>query len=151
MLMGVQVPGKSVHAIYVTTAEVIHWSADRIKVQSYLAFLKEVGATEVQVIKRPADADSSERIVSSARSFVASSCDADMPCTFRDSKSFASHCFADGEDWQQYVKAAGTMGACVLVAAHVDEAAAAVALPVLGAGPAVAIGVIGAVVVSPLL
>lgn len=157
--MGVPVPGGSVHAIYVSTAEFIFWSPKLgVRKASYLTFIGEVGVSELQVMERPTDESAARSIVQKARSLLPDrdgegSSTASPDTEFSDSKSFAEFCFGTGSglDKKEVAKAAGVTGAAVLVAAHVDEAAALIALPFLGPVGAAAVGTVGALVVSPLL
>jgi hypothetical protein len=155
ILMGMPVPGKTVHAIYVSNTEVVSWSVEEgLRSMTYLSFLHENGTTEIQIQHRPPNVKTAQKIADYVRSLV----DVKMPCVngrgqpmFKDSKAFCTHCYgAAASSDCGTLKAAGTFGAAIAVAAHVDEAAAAVTLPVAGVSTAAAVGFIGATVVSPL-
>jgi len=153
VLMGMPMPGSSVHAVYVSSAEIVYWAAERGVVStSYAAFLREVGNAKVEVVQRPQSVSHAEEVARCARSFLRDG-SAEVSEKVESSEAFAAHCHGSqaGISALEAAKAASTMGMAVLVAAHVDEAAAAVALPLLGVAPAAAVGIIGAVVVSPLL
>jgi len=156
---GSPAPGSSLHAIFVSPAELILWFGGEKgpETLSYRDFLTKARGMELRVERRPNDVEAAEEIVRRARELLWMKPGPGAPEeAFRDSESFAAYCHkgADGSaavSGLAVAKAAGTMGAAVLVAAHIDEAAAAVALPLFGVAPAVAVGVIGATVVSPLL
>jgi len=154
MLMGMPVPGKTVHAIYVSTAEVVSWSVEEgLRSLTYLSFLQENETAEIQVLQRPTSMNISYKIADYVRSLV----HVEMPCVnalgqpmFKDSKAFCIHCYGAGGFDMGMLKSAGTFGAAVAVAAHVDEAAAAITLPIAGISGAATVSLIGATVVSPL-
>eukprot|EP00746_Dinoflagellata_sp_MGD_P162641 gnl/MRDRNA2_/MRDRNA2_90282_c0_seq1.p1 gnl/MRDRNA2_/MRDRNA2_90282_c0~~gnl/MRDRNA2_/MRDRNA2_90282_c0_seq1.p1 ORF type:complete len:656 (-),score=147.68 gnl/MRDRNA2_/MRDRNA2_90282_c0_seq1:116-2083(-) len=156
MLMGLPVPGKSLHAIYVSTAEVISWTSEGgLQVQTYLSFLHDNGVSEIQVLQRPPSMQMAEKIAEYVRSLIR----VKMPRVnavgqpvFKDSRAFCAHCHCPclDTDPNAVLTTAGTFAAAVAVAAHVDEAAAAVTLPLAGAAHAAAVGLFGATVVSPL-
>jgi hypothetical protein len=155
-LLGLPVPGKSIHAIYISTSEVVSWSDDEgLRVQTYLSFLHDNRVSEVQVMQRPPSVQMAEKIADYVRSLIR----VKMPRVnaigqplFKDSRAFCAHCHCPclDTDPQAVLKTAGTFAAAVAVAAHVDEAAAAVTLPLAGPASAAAVGFFGATLVSPL-
>lgn len=144
--LGLPVPGSSLHLIFVSFAELLLWSGEHgVHRRSYMTLLMELGTISSEVVRRPPSKEAAEAIIDRAHGLLGAK-------TFKDSQAFAAECHgADAGVDLNSLKTAGQVGAAVVVAAHVDEAAAAIALPLLGAGGAAAIGVAGALVVSPLL
>jgi len=156
ILMGLPVPGKSLHAIYVSPAEVMSWTSEGgLQVQTYLSFLHDNGVSEIQVLQRPPSMQMAEKIADYVRSLIRVKIprvNAVGQPVFKDSRAFCAHCHCPclDTDPNAVLATAGTFAAAVAVAAHVDEAAAAVTLPIAGAASAAAVGLFGATVISPL-
>lgn len=153
--LGVPVPGGSVHAIFVSTAELIFWSRDGgVQKASYLTFVGELGVSELQVMERPSDDKKARKVVEKARGQLPGEGAGGKRLHFADcasSAEFAELCFGKAPEKEGSLASMGTTAAAFVAAAHIEGPMSMIALPLLGLEGAAVVGTVGALVVSPLL